>query len=151
MVNILKESIDLYKSFLELEYEKHDAIIKNDVDVLDDVVSREQAYYMKMRGVDQRRERLVDAMGCNGMTLKEMIAANKIENNKEFVEKYEELSNLIKEVRKVNSLCKTLLEVRMRKIDDTLVELGERDKNYSNTNTENKGNGSKSLLLSKKV
>jgi len=149
MIDILKESIELYKSFLELEYAKHDAIIKNDIDELDAIVSDEQVYYMKMRGVDQKRERLVETMGCTGMTLKEILDTDKIESNKDLKEKYNELNDLIQEVRKINSLCKTLLEVRMRKIDDALVQLGERDKNYSNT--ENKSNGARSVLLSKKV
>ncbi|HCX61260.1 MAG TPA: hypothetical protein DHU59_02355 [Clostridiales bacterium] len=151
MIDILKESSDLYKSFLELEYEKYDAVIKNDVDALDDIVSKEQVYYMKMRGVDQKREKLVDAMGCKGMTLKEIIETDKIKNNSELIEKYNEFSEIIQEVKKINSLCKTLIEVRMHKIDDALVQLGERDKTYSNTTTENKNNSGKSLMFSKKV
>lgn len=151
MIDILKESADLYKSFLELEYEKYDAVIKNDVDALDDIVSKEQVYYMKMRGVDQKREKFVDAMGCKGMTLKEIIETNKIKNNGELIEKYNEFSEIIQEVKKINSLCKTLIEVRMHKIDDALVQLGERDKTYSNTTTENKNNSGKSLMFSKKV
>ena len=70
MIDILNESADLYKSFLELEYEKHDAIIKNDIELLEDIVSKEQVYYMKMRGLDQKREKLIDSMGFKGMTLK---------------------------------------------------------------------------------
>lgn len=151
MIDILKESSDLYKSFLELEYEKYDAVIKNDVDALDDIVSKEQVYYMKMRGVDQKREKLVDAIGCKGMTLKEIIETDKIKNNGEIIEKYNELSEIIQEVKKINSLCKTLIEVRMHKIDDALVQLGERDKTYSNTTTENKNNSGKSVMFSKKV
>lgn len=149
MIDILKESADLYKSFLELEYEKYDAVIKNDIDALDDIVSKEQVYYMKMRGVDQRREKLVETMGCKGLTLKEIIAADIIKNNDELTEKYNELSEIIQEVKKINSLCKTLIEVRMHKIDDALVQLGEKDKTYSNA--ENKNNSGKSLMFSKKV
>ncbi|WP_313341629.1 flagellar protein FlgN [Sedimentibacter sp.] len=149
MIDILKESTDLYKSFLELEYKKYDAVIKNDIELLDDIVSKEQVHYMKMRGLDQKREKLVDAMGCKGMTLKEIIKTDKIQDNNELTEKYNELSEIIFEVKKINSLCKTLIEVRMHKIDDALVQLGEKDNTYSNT--ENKNNNGKSLIFSKKI
>ena len=149
MIDILNESADLYKSFLELEYKKHDAIIKNDIELLDDIVSKEQVYYMKMRGLDQKREKLIDSIGCKGMTLKEIIQSDKIENKNELTEKYNELNIIINDVKKINNLCKTLIGVRMHKIDDALVQLGEKDNSYSNT--ENKNNSVKSVLFSKKI
>lgn len=151
MIDILNESADLYKNFLELEYEKHDAIIKNDIELLDEIVSKEQVFYMKMRGLDQKREKLIDSMGCKGMTLKEIINSNsdKVENRNELMEKYNELNIIINDVKKINNLCKTLIGVRMHKIDDALVQLGEKDNSYSNT--ENKNSSVKSVLFSKKI
>lgn len=149
MIDILNESADLYKSFLELEYAKHDAVIKNDIELLDDIVSKEQVYYMKMRGLDQKREKLIDSLGCKGMTLKEIINSDKINNKEELTEKYNELNEIIYKVKKINNLNKTLIEVRMHKIDDALVQLGEKDNTYSNT--ENKNNSGKSLIFSKKI
>lgn len=149
MINILNESADLYKNFLELEYEKHDAVIKNDIELLDDIVSKEQVYYMKMRGLDRKREKLIDSLGCKGMTLKEIINSDKISNKEELKKKYNELNEIIYEVKKINNLNKTLIDVRMHKIDDALVQLGEKDNTYSNT--ENKNNSGKSLIFSKKI
>ncbi len=149
MIDILSESADLYKSFLELEYEKHDAVIKNDIELLDDIVSKEQVYYMKMRGLDQKREKLINSMGYKDMTLKEIIESDKMKNKKELTEKYNELYEIIHEVKKINNLNKTLIEVRMHKIDDALVQLGEKDNTYSNT--ENNNNRGKSLIFSKKI
>ncbi|MPN63562.1 hypothetical protein SDC9_211326 [bioreactor metagenome] len=104
---------------------------------------------MKMRGLDQKREKLINSMGYKGMTLKEIIESDKIKNKKELTEKYNELNEIIHEVKKINNLNKTLIEVRMHKIDDALVQLGEKDNTYSNT--ENNNNRGKSLIFSKKI
>ncbi|MGD9569214.1 MAG: flagellar protein FlgN [Sedimentibacter sp.] len=147
LLELLGESAELYKNFLELEYKKYDTVIKNDIEVLDDIVSKEQAFYLKMRGIEQQREKIVDAMGYKNKSLKEIIETDTKENLK-LKEKYEELSKVIAEVKKISSLCKTLIEVRMHRIDKTLEQLGEKENTYSNNQTSIK---TKSLILSKKI
>lgn len=148
LIDILKESADLYKNFLELEYKKYDTIIKNDIDALDDIVSKEQAFYMQMRGLEQKREKLIDSMGMNGKTLKEIIDSEVSDKN-ELLGEYEELKGIISEVKKINSLSKTLIEVRLRRIDKAKSQLGETENTY--TYKEIKNGNAKSLILSKKI
>ena len=71
--DLLKESTQLYSRLLELEHEKYDALIKADIETLDAIVSKEQAYYMKMRGDEQKREKLLKDMGFSGNTMREII------------------------------------------------------------------------------
>lgn len=149
LIDILEESAVLYKGFLELENKKYDAVMKNDIEVIDDIVAKEQVYYLKMKGIDQKREKLIESMGCKGMTLKEIINSLEVTDKNELNDKYYELSRLILEVKKTTDLCKSLIEVRMHGIDKALVQLGEKDNTYSNT--ENKNNSGKSLILSKKI
>lgn len=148
LIDILKESADLYKNFLELEYKKYDTIIKNDIDALDDIVSKEQAFYMQMRGLEQKREKLIDSMGMNGKTLKEIIDSE-VSDKDELLGEYEELKGIISEVKKINSLSKTLIEVRLRRIDKAKSQLGETENTY--TYKEIKNGNAKSLILSKKI
>lgn len=148
LIDILKESADLYKNFLELEYKKYDTIIKNDIDALDDIVSKEQAFYMQMRGLEQKREKLIDSMGMNGKTLKEIIDSE-VSHKDELLGEYEELKGIISEVKKINSLSKTLIEVRLRRIDKAKSQLGETENTY--TYKEIKNGNAKSLILSKKI
>ena len=44
LYELLKENAELYKIFLDLEYKKYDAVIKNDIKLLDNIVSKEQAH-----------------------------------------------------------------------------------------------------------
>lgn len=148
LVELLKESANVYKKFLELEYEKYDIVIKNDIETLDDIVSKEQAIFLKMRGLEQKREMLIDSMGMNGKTLKEISETVDKENNI-LAEEYEKLQIIITEVKKISNMCKTLIEVRLHRIDKTMSMLGENENTYSNTVTKN-GNA-KSLIISKKI
>ncbi len=148
LIELLEESSNLYKNFLELEYKKYDTVIKNDVETLDDIVSKEQAYYLKIRGIDQKREKLLDSMGYKNMTLKEVIEAADDKKTVILKEKYEEFAKIIAEVKKISDLCKTIIKVRMHRIDRAIKQLGENENTYTVQESKNK---TKSLLLSKKI
>lgn len=149
LIELLEESAELYKNFLELEYKKYDTVVKNDIEALDDIVAKEQVYYLKIRGLEQKREKLLDSMGYKGKTLKE-IADTCGETDKNILnQEHDELNKIIAEVKKISSLCRTLIEVRMRRIDKAMEQLGEKDNVYSN-NQSSPGKA-KSLILSKKI
>lgn len=145
---LLEESADLYNNFLELEYNKYDAVLKNDIESLDDIVSKEQAFYLKMRGLEQKREKLISSMSMSGKTLKEIIDCSGDAKNM-LNEEYDKLNGIVSEVKKISHMCKTLLEVRLHRIDKAMSQLGEKENTY--TNKEIKNNNAKSLMIFKKI
>lgn len=149
LYDFLKEGTQLYSNLLDLEYEKYDAVIKADIKTLDDIVAKEQAYYMKMRGNEQKREKLLEKMGLGGKTLREIIDMSQSEEKAMLNDAYNELNELLKEVKKINGMCRTLIEVRLRRVDNALNELGEKENTY--TDTEHKNGSAKSLMISKKI
>ena len=66
LYEILKESAEVYKNFLELEYKKYNAVIKDDIVAIDDIVANEQVYYLKIRGLELKRKKLNEKMGMKG-------------------------------------------------------------------------------------
>ena len=149
LYDLLKESTQLYSRLLELEHEKYDAVIKADIETLDDIVSKEQAYYMKMRGDEQKREKLLKEMGFSGKTMREIIDTSQGEEKIRLNDAYNEFNELLKEVKKINGMCKTLMEVRIRRVDNALSRLGEKENTY--TDAEHKNGNAKSLIFSKKI
>lgn len=139
LYDLLKESTQLFSKLLELEHEKYDAVIKADIEMLDDIVSDEQAYYLKIRGDEQKIENLLEEIGCSGKTLREIIDMSQGEEKTKLINAYKELNELLKEVKKINRMCKTLIEVRLRRVDNALSQLGENK------------NNAKSLMISKKI
>lgn len=148
LINILEESTDLYKNFLELEYKKYDTVIKNDIDTLNEIVASEQVYYLKMRGLEQNREKLLNLLGYKNMTLNEIVDIYDGKEKCLLKQKYEELNKVIIDVKKISSLCKTIIEIRMNRIHKAMHELGEINNTYSNKQQTNKAS---SILLSKKI
>lgn len=149
LYGILQECIELYENFLELEYEKYDVVIKNDIEKLDEIVAKEQVFYMKMRGVEQKREKLIVNMNMKEKTLKEIILLSEEDKKHIMTSLYDKLTKLITDVKKINGLCKTLIEVRLHRIDKVMSEMGENDNTY--TNREVKNSKYKSRLISKKI
>ncbi|HAQ41612.1 MAG TPA: hypothetical protein DCM73_12805 [Clostridiales bacterium] len=149
LYNLLKENAQLYGNFLELEHKKYDAVIKADIKALDEIVAKEQAYYLKMRGAEQKREQLSEVMGFGDKTLKEIIELSDDEEKPLLSDAYNELNELITEVKKINGMCKTLIEVRLHRVDKAMSQLGEKENTY--TDIEHKPGKAKSLIISKKI
>lgn len=141
LYNLLKENIELYNNFLELENEKYEAALKDDISTMDDIVSKEQAYYLQMRGLENKRDKVLKDLGFNDKTLKEIIELSENEQKLKLTEMYDELNRLIKELKKIKTLCKNIFEVRIHRVDRVMKQLGEKENAYS----------SKSLILSKKI
>ncbi len=148
LCELLKENNEIYKMFLELEYDKYEAVIKNDVISLDNIVSQEEVYYLQMKGIEHKREKLLNSLGLSGKTLKEIIDAAENEFKTNLQEEFEELNNTIKELKKINELLKTIIEVRLRRINKGLSNLGENKNTYSNDKSKNATEG---LLISQKI
>jgi len=148
LYQLLKEYTEIYKMFLELEYDKHEAVIKDDVIALDNIVSQEEVYYLQMKGIEHKRERLLNSLDLSGKTLKEIIDAAENESKINLQEQFEELNNTIKELNKINDLLKIVIEVRLRRINKEMNNLGEKENTYTNDNSKNVTEG---LLISHKI
>lgn len=148
LYEILRESAELYSNFLELEYKKYEFIIKDDTLSLDEAVAKEQAFYMKMRGIEQKRIAYIEKIGMKDKTLAEIIELSGDDEKVILKEAYDELNRLITEVKKISNLCKLVIEVRLRRIDKAMSKLGQKENTYSNEDVKN---NTKSFLLSKKI
>lgn len=122
LYELLRENNAIYKLFLELEYKKYEAVINNDIISLDDIVSDEEVYYLKMKNIEHKREKHLNSLGLKDMTLKEIMDSLEHEYKTILQEQYNELNNTIKELKKINSLLKTVVEVRLRRIDNDMKE-----------------------------
>jgi hypothetical protein len=148
LCELLKENTEIYARFLELEWEKYNAVIKDDVFALDDIVSQEEVSYLKMKGIEKKREKQIDLLGLKGKTLKEIIDISEDKYKTILLEQYEELNNIIEELQKINNSLKTVIEVRLRRIDKEMDSLGEKGNTYSGD--KNKG-AKEGILISKKI
>lgn len=146
---ILNEFTELYDSFIKIEYDKYNSIITDDIKTLDEIISKEQVFYLKMKGLEQRLDKFLNSMDMKDKTLKQIIDLAKEEDCSKLKLIYDKLLKLINDFKKINKECKTLIEVRLHKIDKAMSELGEKKNTYSNINSPK--DNLKSLIVSKKI
>lgn len=128
LCDLIIENADIYKAFLELEYEKYKAVIEDDVITLDTIVSQEEVLYMKLKGIEQKRQKHMQSLAFKDRTLKEVIDTLGSEYKTVLQEQLDNLSNTINELKKINNILKTVIEVRLRRIDKEMTNLGEGEK-----------------------
>lgn len=149
---LLQESAETYESFIKTEYDKYDAVASEDIKRLDQIIANEQVFYLKMKGLEQKREKLVQNMDMKGKTLIEIIEIIGTEDKEESHRLkivYDRLLKALNDFKKINLECKTLIEVRLHRIDNIMIKLGVKENTY--TNGESKKNYFKSNIVSKKI
>lgn len=147
LYELLQDSAELYENFIKVEYEKYDAVIKDDINKLDEIISKEQVFYLKMKGLEQKREKLAQAMNMTDKTLKEIIETSDKDENYKLKLVYDRLFKALKDFKKINQECKTLIEVRLHRIENAMTKLGKKENTY--TSGESQRNNLKSHIVSK--
>jgi len=145
---LLEEYNAIYESAAKLEYEKYNASVKNDITKLNEVISKEQVIHLQMKGLEQKREKLTLEMKMSDKTLKEIIELFDGENKINLESEYDKLNKVLNNLKKVNGEVKTIIDVRLNRINTVMFKLKQKE----NTYTENsKHLNIKSSVLSKKI
>lgn len=146
---ILEESSELYENFIKVEYEKYDAVIKDDIKKLDEVIEQEQVFYLKVKGLEHKKEKLIETMCMKDKSLKEIICLCDEDESLRLKSMYDRLLKALNDFKRINLECKTIIEVRLHRIDVAMSVLGEKENNYPSS--ENQKNSLKSSIVSKKI
>ena len=150
LYGILKQQLDVYTSYLEVVNKKYDAIFQENIPVLNDILSEEEVFYMKFRGLEQKREKLLAKLGPD-VTLKQIIEDMEDVNDKErFSSMYRELKDVISKVKEQHESCKTIVGVKMHTIE-TVLERIDKDGRSTAYDVEGIKEGGSLGSLSKKI
>ena len=72
LVHFLSELRQELERLTQLQPQKIDAVRAHDLDVLNDCMKQEQAISLSLRGLEQKREKLLQALGLSGVSLLEL-------------------------------------------------------------------------------
>lgn len=147
LYTILEESLELYESFIKVEYDKYDAVIKDDIKKIDEIISKEQVFYLKAKGLEQKREKITNSMNIKDKTLREIIEMDDEEDNSKLKLVYDRLFKVLEDFKIISSECKTLIEVRLHKIE--ILQGKQNDNTYFSG--ESQKNNLKSHIVSKRI
>jgi hypothetical protein len=149
LCGILQECVKEYESLLEIEHKKYDAAIKNDIASLNQVIAMEQVFCLKIKGLEQKRLKIMQDMNLKDKTFKETME-NAVDDQKLKLEGvYDRLSKVLLDVKKINKHCKVVIDVRLHRLSVIRNRIEEREKIY--INREGNKDNLKSLILSKRI
>lgn len=146
---ILSEELELYNEFIDIEQKKYDAIVKDDINSINKIVSQEQAYFLKLKGLELKREQIFSDSLYKDKTLKEIIEYTDGDQNKKFIELHKKISSTLIDFKRINAQCQILAEIRLHKVQNILSHSEHKDTRITYNNSGAKENN-KTNLVSRK-
>lgn len=125
LYDVLKEQLDLYEEFLVVEQKKYDIILADDVKKLDEIVTQEQVFFLKSRGLDQKREHLLKELGFAGKTLKQLIELVDEPDKDKFKKMHHDIFNVLRDFKEKNNQCQDLVQIRLYRAQTMINKLNE--------------------------
>ena len=129
LYNVLNEQLNLYKEFLEVENEKYNVILADDIKRLDEIVTEEQVFFLKSRGLDQKRERLLTELGYTGKTLRQLIELIDDAEKDRFRKMHSDIFNVLQNFKDKNNQCQDLVQIRLYRAQTMINKLDESTAN----------------------
>lgn len=129
-VNVIEELIQLFRHLIEVEQNKVDVVRKNQVTALEECMNQEQAAVLKLRGLDQKREQLMESMGYKGLTFRQILEKAPSNESEILTPLFKELDQNITLFKEISESGKTALQSSLHKVEVLLKNRPE--KTFSN-------------------
>ncbi|NLT97455.1 MAG: flagellar protein FlgN [Christensenellaceae bacterium] len=119
LIDVVQQELTVYQSVLGKANQKKEALIKNDISMLEHIVARESGIVKTMQELEQRREGLIRAIAeKHGLdeqkaTLAD-IAALYPDKSETLLTLKTELSRVLAEIQKLNEANKALLDTHLQ-------------------------------------
>lgn len=128
LVNVLAEQKECYEGLHALAIYKTDAVINKDIELLGQIVQREEDFVGRLGSLDAQRESvlkdiaLVTGLRYETLTLTQLVEkmGRELEVSERLVELREELLELVKQVKAQNDLNKELIEQSLEFVQFTV-------------------------------
>ena len=126
LCSVLNSICTLFDRLLVVENNKLDAIAINDVDMLDEYMRAEQAFTMELRGLDARREKILEDLGLSGLTMSTIIERYSGEDRTKLSVIFEKLQERTEEIQVAVACTKRFIELHLQSLDLVLDRMGEQ-------------------------
>ena len=136
LLTFLEEYTLHYREVLTFETFKLELIVSDDIEGLNNSLSKEQALIMKTNSLENKRLELIGREN-EKKTLKEIIADAPFEFQPRLQSKYEDLSKIIFQIKKINDNAQEIVSTRLSVLENI--------KNGTPSNTYTKKGGKKNF------
>ena len=126
----------------QLQRQKIDAVRAHDLDVLNDCMKQEQVISLSLRGLEQKREKLLQALGLSGVSLLELDRHCQPEHRAAVSQAAEGLRKQYQLLYSAQQAARTVVEKDLRAVNRELERSGllsEPDDNYQTPSSRSLG------------
>jgi len=151
---LLSNMVSFFDELIDLENRKIDAIAVNDIKKLDEYMKEEQAFTMRLRGLEMKREKLQKQYGFEGMILREIIEETGGEDKEKLQQAYDMLEERMKNVKDAVECANKFIELHLEGISNILESLDKTQKEaktYDKKGAKKKDGAKEGKFTSKKV
>lgn len=132
---LIQQFIELFDRMNPLEQSKLDVVKRNRVSELEEIIKKEQAEIMALRGLDQRRERLQEELGWKDMTFQEILKQLPEEQQAEIKPLFDELSLRVSSFQSVTESSRTMMEVNLHAVNQMIARQTGGTRTYGEDGT----------------
>lgn len=117
---LIQQFIALFDRMIPLEQSKLEVVSQNQVTRLEDIIKKEQAEIMALRGLEQKREKLQAELGWKDLTFQEILEHLPKEQQMEMKQLFDDLAGRVKSFQNITESSKTLMEINLHAINQMI-------------------------------
>lgn len=117
LLPVLVRLTDVLKQLNRTEEAKADAASSSRHQLLDSILSREQALILDMRGLEQKRLSILEKAGLKDATFRQLLEAEDEEGRTRLFPVFEELTQAANQLKETKESADRILKVRLRQIE----------------------------------
>ena len=121
---LIQQFIELFDRMTPLEQSKLEVVSRNQVALLEDIIKKEQAEIMALRGLDQKRERIQEELGWKDLTFQEILGKLSGEERTDMEQLFDELAARVTTFQSVTESSRTIMEVNLHAINQMVARQG---------------------------
>lgn len=114
---LLHHLLELFDRLIPLEQSKLEAVSQNRVSRLEEIIKREQADILSMRGLDQKRVRIQEKLGWKDLTFREILEQLPPDQRPQIQILFDELSSRVRTFQSVTDSSRSIMEVNLHNIE----------------------------------
>jgi len=135
---VLSQLTEVVHALAELEEQKADAAANSQHHLINDFLNPEQALVLKLRGLEQKRIRLADHLGWQGLTFRQILEQADDRQSLVLNPLFIDLSTPVKRLTEAKDASEKMIRLRLRELETTVAgeggqSYGNNDKNLSRT------------------
>ena len=130
-IKLIKEFILFFEGLIPLEQEKLDAALKNRVSIIEDCMHKEQAAVLRLRGLEQKREKEQEKLGMKDASFRQILEKAPEDVSSALKPLFEQMSEQIRTLQSISGSSKDAIEVNLHMIQMSLAGTSPGRETYS--------------------